>query len=376
MRSLCVPITFLALALASIAAAEGIDWKKQDGRWSIEQAKAWDAKIGWIIGADFVPSTASNQLEMWQEATFDPGTIDRELGWAAGIGFNAMRVYLHDMAWKADPAGFEARMAKYLDIAGKHGIRTLFVLFDSVWDPRPALGPQKEPTPGVHNSRWVQSPHIDIQKDPARHEEVKPFVLAVVSRFKDDDRILGWDVLNEPGNHAQDYDEGWSAADKEAAHAIFLPKLFAWAREAGPSQPLTAGPWINPGGRTNPVNVLDKIMLEHSDIISFHCYTPLPGMKKAVEWLEQSGRPIWCTEYMARGNGSTFQAILPYLHEKKIGAINWGLVDGRSQTIYPWSSWKKPVKGEPDPWFHDVFRRDGTPYSAEEMMLIKSLTGK
>lgn len=367
---------FLLVATYSRAdTTQEIAWKSEEGRWNMSKAMDWQSKHPWVAGANFVPSTASNELEMWQADTFDPETIDRELGWAAGIGFNAMRVFLHDMAWKSDPQGFEKRVDQYLSIANKHGIYTLFVLLDSCWDPRPKLGPQDEPVPHVHNSRWVQSPHIDIQKDPARYDELKPYVTAILTRFGNDDRILGWDLLNEPGNLSGNYDEGWKLKEKEAAHLVLLGKVFAWGREINPSQPLTAGVWVNVGGRTNPVHPLDKLMLEQSDIITFHTYAPLDGAQKAVKWLKQSGRPLLCTEYMSRGSGSTFETILPYFREMNVGAINWGLVSGRSQTIYPWDSWKKKYTEEPNPWFHDVFRRDGTPYREEEVSLIRRIAG-
>ena len=365
----------LAYAQAQDAAA-GVAWKSNDGRWTAARANAWYEKQDWLAGANFVPSTASNQLEMWQKETWDPETIDRELGWAAGIGFNIMRVYLHDMVWAADPEGFEQRIDRYLTIAAKHGIGTMFVLFDSVWNPYPKLGPQEDPVPGVHNSRWVQSPHIDIQKDPSRYDELKPYVAAILTRYKDDSRVVAWDLLNEPGNPVPQYEEGWSREDKENAHLVLLPKIFAWAREIDPSQPLTTGLWVNVGGRTSPVDPLDKLMLEHSDIITFHTYSRLRAAKTAVEWLQQSGRPIICTEYMSRGSGCTFQTVMPYLKERNVGAINWGLVSGRSQTIYPWHSWDKPFTEEPDPWFHDVFRKDGTPYDEEETVLIRRITAR
>ncbi len=352
--------------------AAGINWKNEEGRWSAARAKEWYANQKWMAGANFVPSTASNQLEMWQAETFDPETIDRELGWAAGIGFNVMRVFLHDMAWKADPAGFEKRVDQYLSIADKHSIRTLFVLFDSCWNPFPKLGPQEEPVPGVHNSRWVQSPHIDVQKDPARYDELKPYLTALLTRFKEDPRVLGWDLMNEPGNGNETQGEKWPIEEKKRAHVVLLGKFFDWAREINPSQPLTAGVWANIGPKPDPLN---KLMLERSDIISFHTYAPLPETQKIVEWLQQAARPLLCTEYMSRGSGSTFQTILPYFKEKNVAAINWGLVSGRSQTIYPWDSWKNPYKEEPKPWFHDVFRKDGTPYDEKEAALIRQLAG-
>jgi len=378
LRSFLAGSVFVGLVLAAgctRADSGDVAWRSEEGRWSIARAQEWYAKQGWMVGANFVPSTASNQLEMWQAETFDPETIDRELGWAAAAGFNAMRVFLHDMAWQADPEGFARRVDQYLAIADTHGIRTLLVLFDSVWDPRPKLGPQADPVPGVHNSRWVQSPHIDVQRDPSRYDELKPYVVAMLTRFKDDDRVLGWDLLNEPGNHSPYYDEGWTAAEKEAAHLVLLGKLFAWAREVDPRQPLTAGVWIDVGARTHPVNPLDRLMIEQSDVISFHTYAPLRGARRAVEWLRQADRPLLCTEYMSRGSGSTFEGILPYFKEMNVAAMNWGLVNGRSQTIYPWDSWKKTYAEEPRPWFHDVFRKDGTPYDPAEIALIQQLTG-
>lgn len=366
-------ITFACIAIIYLSAAA---FAVEDAapRWTAERANAWYAQQPWYVGANFVPSTASNQFEMWQAETFDPVTIDRELGWAAQAGFNGMRVYLHDMLWKADAAGFEERIDQYLSIANKHGIKTMLVLFDSVWNPFPELGKQEEPVPGVHNSRWVQSPHVDIQKDPAQWEpELKPYVAGILTRFKDDARVYAWDLLNEPGNPTPQYQpkEGWTREEKEAAHLELLKKLYAWAREVAPSQPLTTGVWVDVGKRKHP---LDEYMLAQSDIITFHCYGPLKEMKVAVEAMKKLGRPVVCTEYMARSAGSTFKEILPYLAEQNVGAVNWGLVEGRSQTIYPWHSWEAPFKEEPKPWFHDVFRKDGRPYDEKEVALIRELS--
>mgnify|MGYP001338117835 CR=1 FL=1 len=222
------------IGCCAAVAADGpseVRWWLDDGRWSAEKANAWYAKQPWPAGANFAPSTASNQLEMWQAETFDPAAIDRELGYAAGIGFNVMRVFLHDMAWKADPAGFEKRVDQYLAIADKHGIKTMLVPFDAVWNPYPKIGPQEEPVPGRHNSRWVQSPHVDVQKDPGRYEEqVKPYLTAILTRFKDDPRVFAWDLLNEPGNPVAQYEDNWDQKEREAAHLILLGKLFDCAR--------------------------------------------------------------------------------------------------------------------------------------------------
>lgn len=347
-------------------------------RWSKEASWEWYNSVDWPVGANFVPSTAINQLEMWQAETFDPETIDRELGWAAEIGMNTMRVFLHDLAWKQDPEGFLDRVDKYLEIADRHGIRTMIVIFDGVWYPYPKVGKQPKPTPGLHNSGWMQSPGRPILENPSRHDELKPYVQAVIGRFKNDPRVLIWDLFNEPDNpNANSYGgsgtkEEIGESEKIDRSAELLKKTFAWAREINPSQPLTSGAWM--GDYLNNPNAAQRICLESSDVISFHTYAEPHGARHASEAILKLGRPVLCTEYMSRGSQSTFETVLPIFRELNIGAYNWGLVNGKSQTIYPWDSWDNAYKTVPNPWFHDVFHRDGTPYATSEVNIIRTLT--
>jgi Cellulase (glycosyl hydrolase family 5) len=348
------------------------------GRWSAEQAKAWYAKQPWLVGSNYNPATASNELEMWQAATFDPKRIDLELGWAEAIGMNTMRVFLHDLLWKQDADGFKKRLDTLLTIASKHHIKPLFVLFDSCWDPAPKLGPQAEPRPGIHNSRWVQSPGAAALDDPSQYPRLEAYVKGVVKAFAKDDRVLGWDVWNEPDNgNGGSYAAG-EPKDKTERVLALLPQVFKWAREAGATQPLTSGVWK--GGDWSvfeKLSPMEKIQMENSDVISFHNYDKPEVLEQRVKSLQVYGRPLICTEYMARGNGSTFAGSLPILKREHVGAINWGLVAGRSQTYLPWDSWEHPYTDrEPAIWFHEVFRNDGEPYNKEETALIKQVTGK
>ena len=102
----------------------------QQARWTEARANQWYQQQPWLVGANFLPSDAINQLEMWQADTFDSAEIDRELGWAQGLGMNTMRVFLHNLLWKQDPVGFRDRINQFLEIANKHHIRPIFVLFD------------------------------------------------------------------------------------------------------------------------------------------------------------------------------------------------------------------------------------------------------
>jgi endo-1,4-beta-mannosidase len=199
-------------------------------RWTAENANGWYQRQPWLVGCNFTPSTAINQLEMWQAATFDPDTIGRELGWAAGIGMNAVRVYLHDLVWQADAEGFKRRIDRYLALAARKGIQTLFVLFDDCWNMDPKLGKQPEPLPGVHNSGWMQSPGSKVVTDPGGWARLESYVKDVLAAFAADERILMWDLYNEPGNNG--------LGDRSLA---LLQAAFGWARAARPQQPLTAG---------------------------------------------------------------------------------------------------------------------------------------
>lgn len=325
--------------------------------WSAEKANAWYAQHKWINGANFIPSTAINQLEMWQAETFDPQTIDRELGYAEGIGFNTMRVFLHSVAWKEDPKGFKQRVNKYLSIADKHHIQTIFVFFDDCWNPNAKPGKQPEPKPGIHNSGWMQDPGRPLVK-PSDYLELKTYVDDILTTFKHDKRILLWDLYNEPGN-----------SNKNFKSAVLLTKVFAWAHAVNPDQPVSSGMW------DWSLEDLNKIQFKNSDVITYHCYDSPEKHERIIQLLKIANRPVICTEYMARLRNSTFENTMPMLKRENVGAINWGLVSGKTNTIYAWDT-PMPDGSEPKIWFHDVFRKDGAPFSQKETELIKQLNRK
>ncbi|WP_018627464.1 cellulase family glycosylhydrolase [Niabella aurantiaca] len=344
--------------------------------WTAQQANEWYATQPWYVGANFLPSTAINQLEMWQAATFDTATIDKELALAASIGMNVMRVYLHDLVFKNDEQGFYDRINKFLEIADRHKIKILFTIFDSCWDPFPKAGKQRDPKPFVHNSGWVQSPGQAVLKDSTQYPELERYVKSVVGKFAGDPRIIAWDVWNEPDNMTGASYQKVEIPDKVERVLPLLKQTFEWARSANPSQPLTSGVWAGNWESDSTLKPIERLQLQESDIISFHCYDDSLTLRKKISQLKRYNKPLWCTEYMARPNKSTFQSSLPIAKENNVAMINWGFVDGKSQTIFPWDSWTKTYTAEPPLWFHDIFRKDGTPYKQEEVDFIKSMTGK
>lgn len=344
-------------------------------RWSQQRANEWFEKNGWMVGCNYIPATAINQLEMWQEETFDPFLIDKELSWAAGLGFNTVRVFLHHLVWEQNQEAYLQRIDQFLNIAYKHGIRTMLVLFDSVWDPNPKLGKQPEPKLNVHNSGWVQCPGYNVLNNPDRYDELHGYVTGVVSHFKNDERVLIWDLFNEPDNmNITSYKDMEYARHKADLSMELLKKTINWVRVIDPSQPITMAPWQ--WTNMDALSVIDNYMFSHSDIISFHNYEDKDSLEKRILDMQQFGRPMVCTEYMARGLMSTFEAILPLLKKYKVGAYNWGFVQGKSQTHCPWDSWQITYDNEPELWFHDIFRTNGEAYNQKEVDFLKKFLAK
>ncbi len=344
--------------------------------WTKEQAQSWYSQQPWLVGCNYSPASAINQLEMWQAETFDTATINKELGWAASIGMNTIRVFLHDLLYQQDAPGFLKRMDIFLDIASRHQIKVMFVLFDSVWDPFPKLGKQREPQPHVHNSGWVQSPGLEALKDSTQYPRLEAYVKAVVKQFANDNRVLVWDVWNEPDNINPGSYGQYEPKNKGLIVAPLLKKVFEWCRSVNPSQPLTSGIWMGNWSSHDSLKIWEKIQIEQSDIISFHNYDGPAELEKRIILLQRYGKPLLNTEYMSRGNGSFFEGSLPIFKKYNVAAYNWGLVAGKTNTIYPWDSWNKKYTAEPELWFHDVFRADGTPYNKAEVDFIKIITAR
>jgi hypothetical protein len=344
--------TIAACGLA--AAAEPAD--VAPGQWTSAQAWSWYRAQPWLVGCNFLPSTAVNDVEMWQASTFDAATLDRELGWARGVGFNSVRVFLNFVVWQADAKGLKQRLERFLAIAARHKISVMPVLLDDCnFAGREAkVGVQPEPIPGVHNSGWVSSPPPHMVTDRAAWPAVERYVIDLVSSFATDRRIAIWDVYNEPGN------SGLGTNSRPLMEAAF-----AWARSAKPAQPLTVGAWTSFDGS------FSRRMMELSDVVSFHGYDPQPGLEAKLEVCSRFERPVVCTEWLRRQVGNTFAMGLPLFCRKRVGCYCWGLVAGRTQTYFPWGSPKGAA--EPQMWQHDLLRRDGSPFDPPEVDLIRKL---
>lgn len=346
-------LTLCLLFCLSSARAETIQ-----GRWTAEKANRWYSQLPWISGCDYIPANAVNQIEMWSNDTFDPTTIDRELGWAEELGFKTMRVFLSSVVYGHDAMGLKNRMKTFLAICSRHGIRPMFVFFDDCWNAESHYGTQPSPRTGKHNSQWVQDPSCSLRTDTATlYPRLRRYVQDILHTFGHDKRVLMWDLYNEPGNSGHG-----------ATSLPLLRNVFRWARQCKPKQPLTAGVWQD----NNTFKPLNDFQLANSDVISYHDYRDSLLHEQRIQKLRAQGRPLVCTEYMARTRGSLFRNIMPLLKRYNIVAINWGFVTGKTNTRYAWNQ-PHPDGSEPTPWFHDILRADGAPYDPAETKLIKTL---
>jgi hypothetical protein len=341
--------------------------------WSKEKANEWYKNQKWLVGSNYIPSNAINQLEMWQAATFDTTTIEKEFVLAESLGMNTMRVFLHDLLHQQDSIGFYNRIDVFLKIASRHKIKPMFVFFDSCWDPFPVAGKQRDPKPFVHNSGWVQSPGQNALKDSAQYARLEKYVKGVVANFAHDSRILAWDMWNEPDNMTDPAYRNVEIPNKLDYVMPLVKKSFSWARQAHPDQPLTSAVWFGNWSSDAVMTQIERLQIEHSDIISFHRYAPPQDLERDILSLQRYGRPILCTEFMARPIGSTFQGCLPVGKKFNVAMYNWGFVSGKTQTIFPWDSWTRTYTSEPPLWFHDIFNKDGTPYKVEETEFIRNI---
>ena len=345
-------------------------------RWSADRARAWAARTPWLCGCNFLPSTAVNFLEMWRRETFDPGTIERELGFAARVGMNALRTNLSFTVWRHDPDGHFERFERLLDAAEMAGLLVVPCLFDDCGfgGREPIHAAQPDPVPGVHNSRAVASPGREALLDRNNWPAFEDYARGVVSRHRGDPRIVLWDLYNEPGNRMVFTEDGYREDPNETApHALALLRaVFAWARAENPVQPLTVAAWR--ASDAEPfADAIDHTAIELSDVVSFHAYLDASRTSELIDALSAPERPLLLTEWMARAMGSRIGDQLPLLRRRTAGAFQWGLVRGRTQTHLPWPAPLVAENGGEESngeWFHDLLHPNGTPYDRDEVRLL------
>ncbi len=325
-------------------------------RWEAGRANAWFSSQPLPIGFNYVPANAISYTEMWMDDGFDPELIDRELAVAQTVGFNCLRVVLPFVVWEAEADAFKRRFEIFLNLCEKRGIKVTPCFFDdcvfgSIVDP--VFGKQPEVVKGWYANGWTPSPGHARAKDPLVRPALERYVKDIMTAHRGDRRILYWDLYNEPSNSGMG-----------SASLSLLRDVFRWAREINPTQPVTSGIW---GGSQR----VTQLLKHESDIITFHNYHPPDQLRNEIRDLKRLGRPVVCTEWLNRPFKSTVEDCLPVFIEEGVGALHWGMVNGRTQTDLPWGHHSAITYT--GPWQHDIFRPDHSPYDPHEIEMFKSV---
>lgn len=328
-------------------------------QWSKEKAVAWQRDNPWYVGFNYIPAYAINYTAMWDKTSFDPAVIDKELALAKKLGMNSLRAVLQYAVYEDDPAYFLETLDTFMEVCKKNDIKFMPALFDDcvfgiTFEPK--IGKQPEPLKGWYAWAWSPSPGASMVADHNQHPKLEKYVRDVIGKFKNDDRILLWDLYNEPTNGGMG-----------TTSLPLVNKVFKWAREINPSQPISIGIW-------NGNEKLNDVLLANSDIITFHYYGDKAGLTKYIEKLKTYGRPLINTEWLNRSMGSDVTTDIPVFYEENVGCMLWGLVNGKTQTHLPWGH--RP--GDPDAkvWQHDLYHGDFTPYDPKELEAIKTYAAK
>lgn len=327
-------------------------------RMSADEAWRWYNRTPWYCGVNYIPANAINYTAMWDPVSFSPKVIDNELALMQDLGMNCVRVVLQYAVYADNPKKFLKTFDHFLAICQRHGISVMPIFFDDCTfgaNLNPSTGLQPEPLEGWYAWAWSPSPGYEMVVDERTHPLLERYVKDVLRHHANDPRIMLWDLYNEPTNTSMP-ERTWP----------LLLKVFQWAREVNPSQPISSGIW-------NANEELTQFLADHSDVITYHCYGDRNVMQQTIDRLTSYGRPLVCTEWLNRPRHSTISDIMPMLRERRVGSMIWGLVNGKTQTHLPWGH--RPEHGPyTGPWQHDIYRTDHTPYDAAEIALIRKLT--
>lgn len=358
-------VLFWCSLMLSLFISFSVMAQKPGDQWSREKAWNWYMDNKWICGFNYIPSNAVNYTAMWDKTSFSPDLIEKELALAQTTGFNTVRVVLQFIVWEDDPGYFRETFSKFLSICTKHDIRVLPAFFDDCvfgTNVDPSLGKQPEPVEGWYAWAWSPSPGHTMVKDSSTWPRLEKYVRDILLKFKNDPAILAWDLYNEP-----------TSSDLGSKSIPLVRNVFKWARDINPLQPLTIAYWTDD-------KELNKIIFDNSDIITFHSYSEKEEVEKLIQILKQHGRPIICTEWLNRPGGSTVEGLLPLFYKENVGCLNWGLVNGKTQTHLPWGHRPEDLPFNRI-WQHDLYTNDYRVYCPYEIKLFKyyiskSLKGK
>ena len=354
-------------------------------KWSKEKAWQWYNGKPLIVGFNFIPSNVINFVELWQNLGHDEimKNVDHEIDMAAELGLNSVRMKVPFFIWEHEHDSFMNNLEDLLCRLDKRGITMMPVFFSDCCVPidmykPPHLGKQPEPVKGYFGGSPVtpfdSTPRVGYipEDDRDTWPKVEEFIREIVGKYAKDERILIWDIWNEPGN-----------CNRSTMSLPLMERCFRWAREMDPIQPLCAGP-CGLGGKfpyeylmnPYPLAPMEEKAVELSDIMNFHFYGDYAHTVKYIEHLKGYGLPMVCTEWLHRPFRSNIETHLPLFAEENIGSYFFGFVNGKRQYNQPWENIRRMPDIDLTCWMHDIYYNDGRPYEPRELDVIKKVTGK
>ena len=378
---------WLLIALTATVATNVLAGRQ--GPWTKEKAWAWQDAQPWYRGCNYMPVSAANRVDQWQSYGSEErfAEVEREFALAKEIGFNAMRLIIEWQGfavWLQEPDAFRANFERYLALMEKYGLKAFVVLGNDCSRPKfmwtmPKLGEQEYDV-GYHGGRrktqhgGFSEPGYLIVDEPEYREKFFAFCRELVTKYAHDGRVVMWELWNEPG-----------AGNRGMMSAQILKDLFALCWEIDPDQPLSANLWSRSTGlvlQGKDPHPVEKLAMDLSDVITYHGYVDIERQVRLCDELAKRwGRPLYNTEWLLRIEGCDFPDNYAFMARRKIGALNWGFVNGKYQTHEPYEPcWRTKFeyggRGDPTKWMHDLFRISHHPYDPYEIAVARNVNAQ
>lgn len=347
-------------------------------KWTKERAWEWYNKQPWIRGFCYYPSCCLNMIEMWQEYNWDKvkATMEKEMAIAKEWGFNAVRILTLFDLYLDQPEAHLNHLEEFIQICDKNQIKVMVCIGNDCLVSKsnykkPSYGEQEYDL-GYHSGKAI-SPHIVMNEpgyaladEPEYFDLYLEYVEAIISKYAKDERVLLWDIYNEPGN-----------SRRGMMSYKVMEESFKIARKYDTIQPCAACCWSY-NEKDEPYKEIELKALEMSDVILYHGYMNYKKHKRTVKFLKKTyERPLFNTEWLHRIWHNDVEHFFPYFRKNKIAAFNWGFVRGKSQTNEPWE-WLfneyhlgHGKDWDFTKWQHDLIRSNLEPYDFKEYEIIK-----
>ena len=241
---------------------------------------------GWLRGLGIVPSWGANIVEAWQ--LYDGARFREEVALARTIHCNCIRLWIDFAAWKTDPAKITERFLDAVAGVAENGMKVMPCLYNHWHDKKLDYGG----TPLAGD--WT--PQFD-------------YIKAVVTPLVNDDRVMIWELCNEPGS-----------TDNGTLEFKWMSQIAAAVRGCGTKQPVTIGTM-----RGKNITTFAPLM----DVLNGH---PYAHNRKALEVIiagysaiqKEVGKPFMVNEAIPGALDDLVRAEAVRFHAEMLSAAGFG----------------------------------------------------